>query len=137
MSAQTILPVFIRGDAGELNRIGTATLLDDRSGFVLVLGQIVTGNKSVSHAPAQASGGGPVFPPYGRAKGMPVHGAPEGDLRFYAGGARRSIGDPSKARFHDKERALFAAIQAELARQGLDPEEEPGEAPAVDDQLPV
>jgi hypothetical protein len=39
------------------------------------------------------------------------------DLEYYANGARRSLADPSKSRWHDKERALLAAIEAEIARQ--------------------
>lgn len=59
-----------------------------------------------------------VFPNYGRSKGMPVSGAAMGDLEFYANGARRTLNDPGKQRFHDKERQLLAAIEAEIARQG-------------------
>ena len=33
------------------------------------------------------------------------------DLEYYANGARRSLADSSKARFHDKERSLLAAIE--------------------------
>ena len=58
-----------------------------------------------------------VFPPYGRSKGAPIYGASMQDLEFYANGARRSLNDPSKARWHDKERALLAAIENEMARQ--------------------
>ncbi len=58
-----------------------------------------------------------VFPNYGRSKGAPIQGASMQDLEFYANGARRSLGDPSKSRWHDKERALLAAIEAEMARQ--------------------
>lgn len=71
-------------------------------------------------APARASGGGGggmVFPPYGRSKGLPVVGASLQDLEFYANGCRRTLGDPGKERWHDKERVLLAAIEAELARQ--------------------
>jgi hypothetical protein len=57
---------------------------------------------------------GPVFPNYGRSKGMPVAGASVQDLEFYANGCRRSLADESKARWHDKERTLLAAIEAEL-----------------------
>ena len=57
------------------------------------------------------------FPNYGRSKNAPIFGATEQDLEYYANGARRSLADPSKARWHDKERALLAAIEAELARQ--------------------
>lgn len=71
------------------------------------------------HAPAAGGGGGgAVFPPYGRSKGAPVAGASAGDLEFYASGCRRTLADPAKARWHDKERELLAAIEAEIARQG-------------------
>jgi hypothetical protein len=59
-----------------------------------------------------------IFPPYGRSKGQPVAGASMGDLEFYANGCRRTLNDPGKARWHDKERVLLAAIEAEIARQG-------------------
>ena len=78
-----------------------------------------------------ASSGGVVFPPYGRSKGAPVAGASMQDLEFYAGGCRRSLGDPSKARWHDKEAQLLAAIEAEIARQGNG-----GEPPPSDDDAP-
>src|SRR4051812_25649341 len=62
-------------------------------------------------APAPAAAARPVstssgllptnFPNYGRSKGAPIAGASQGDLEYYANGARRSIADPAKARFHD------------------------------------
>ena len=58
-----------------------------------------------------------VFPPYGRSKGAPIAGASVQDLEFYISGSRRSLDDPSKARWHEKERVLLAAMEAELARQ--------------------
>lgn len=73
---------------------------------------------------AASSDGGAVFPNYGGAKGQPIKGAAQKDLEYYANGARRSLADPSKARFHDKERALLAAIEAELG---------PGEPPPMTD----
>ena len=60
---------------------------------------------------------GAVFPSYGRAKGLPVAGATRQDLEYYAAGARRTLADESKSRFHDKERALLAAIEAEIVAQ--------------------
>jgi hypothetical protein len=39
------------------------------------------------------------------------------DLEYYANGARRSLADPSKSRWHDRERALLASIEAEIERQ--------------------
>ena len=75
--------------------------------------------KPQTSTPARkAADGEPVFPQYGRNKGGAIVGASIQDLEFYANGARRSLGDPSKERFHDKERALLAAIEAEIARQG-------------------
>jgi hypothetical protein len=59
-----------------------------------------------------------VFPPYGRSKGAPVSGASLNDLEFYRNGCLRTLADESKARWHDKERVLLAAIEAEIARQG-------------------
>lgn len=58
-----------------------------------------------------------VFPPYGRSKGAKIAGASIQDLEFYISGSRRSLDDPSKARWHEKERVLLAAMEAELARQ--------------------
>ena len=58
-----------------------------------------------------------VFPPYGRSKGLPIHGASLSDLEFYRNGCERTLGDPAKSRWHEKERVLLAAIDAELARQ--------------------
>jgi hypothetical protein len=71
--------------------------------------------RAVSSAPGEAPS---VFPPYGRSRGLPIRGASAQDLDFYATGARRTLADPGKARFHDKERALLGAIEAEQARQG-------------------
>lgn len=67
---------------------------------------------------AASSGGGAVFPGYGNSKGMPIAGADLRTLEFYANGCRKSLGDPAKARWHDKEKALLATIEAEIAAQG-------------------
>ena len=39
------------------------------------------------------------------------------DLEYYAGGCRRSLADPAKARFHAKEQILLDAIMSEIHRQ--------------------
>ena len=100
-------------------RVGTAVRADD--GFRLTLGELSIGaTADPARAPraAAASGdGGMVFPPYGRSKGAPIVGASIQDLEFYIGGSRRSLDDPGKARWHEKERVLLAALEAELARQ--------------------
>ena len=120
-------PVYVevrQGSGTEKVKVGTATREGD--GFVLRLGELRLGAAEAAPAPRRSApaggggggGGGEVFPNYGRSKGMPIRGASQQDLEFYANGARRTLGDPGKARFHDKERALLAAIEAEIARQG-------------------
>ncbi len=104
----------------EAVRVGTAVRSGD--GFNLVLGELSIGSAADVAAPARRSaaptgGGGMVFPPYGRSKGQPIAGASTADLEFYLSGCQRTLGDPAKSRWHDKERVLMAAIEAELARQ--------------------
>lgn len=55
-----------------------------------------------------------VFPNYGQAKGGAISGASMKDLEYYANGARRSIADPEKARFRDREQQLLAVIEWEM-----------------------
>ena len=74
--------------------------------------------KAASRPSGSGGGDGMVFPNYGRSKGLPISGASMQDLEFYANGARRTLSDPGKQRFHDKERVLLAAIETEMARQG-------------------
>ena len=80
---------------------------------------------------SSSASAGVTFPNYGRARGAPVAGASMQDLEFYANGARRSLADPAKQRFHASEQKLLDAIEAEIARQS-DPSNfrsEPGEPP--------
>lgn len=128
MSAQREFPVTIavsRPD-GEIEHVRVGTAIDNGNGFTLRLGELAIGTTPVassaaaprrSSPPAGGAADGMVFPPYGRSKGMPVVGASLSDLEFYASGSRRSLADPGKARWHDKERVLLAAIEAEIARQ--------------------
>jgi hypothetical protein len=106
-------------------QIGTAVRRGD--GFSVRLGELTIGGEGgtrsagapARRAPPSAPGDPPtVFPPYGRSRGMAIRGASAQDLDFYATGARRTLADPGKARFHDKERALLTAIEAEQSRQG-------------------
>lgn len=69
---------------------------------------------SNQNAAIPVTSSGAVFPNYGRAKGQPIAGAELKDLEFYAAACRKSLADPSKARWHDKERALLEAIDAEI-----------------------
>jgi len=105
-------------------RVGTAVRVND--GFRLSLGELsigLTADAAPARTPraAAASGdGGMVFPPYGRSKGAPIAGASTQDLEFYISGCRRTLDDPAKSRWHDKERVLLAALEAELARSNGD-----------------
>lgn len=81
---------------------------------------------ALAKAPAARTGGGAdAFPNYGRDKGTPIKGASMESLNYYAEGARRSLADPAKERFHDKERRLLAAIEAEISRQSVGDGEPP------------
>lgn len=109
MAAKTF-PVTISGS-------GTATF--DGDGLAVELGTVLI---STSPGPVRApapNSGGPVFPNYGRSKGCPIAGASKGDLEFYANNCRRTLADPGKAKWHDKERSLLAQIESEMARQAM------------------
>lgn len=67
--------------------------------------------------PAAPAGTGAFFPNYGRSKGAPIAGASMAELDYYAGNARKSIADPAKEKWRDKETALLTAIDAERKRQ--------------------
>ncbi|HET9158229.1 MAG TPA: hypothetical protein VFN91_16260 [Myxococcaceae bacterium] len=121
------LPVTVsvtRAD-GTVEQVQVGTAVRRGDGFSVRLGELTIGGEGGARsAPARrAAPAGPgepptVFPPYGRSRGLPIQGASAQDLEFYATGARRTLADPGKARFHDKERALLSAIEAEQARQG-------------------
>lgn len=130
MSDRFPVYVTVTRDDGrpEQVRIGSATKTAD--GFALAFDAMTIGGapmKAAAAAPARAAapraassgggGDGMLLPNYGRSKGQPVYGASRQDLEFYANGARRSLSDPSKSRWHDKERQLLASIEAEIARQ--------------------
>src|SRR5512140_1192562 len=117
---------------GKVEQVRVGTAFKEGDGFRLVLGELAIGGAQDRPAPAarpaasgaSTSAGEPTqFPNYGRSKNAPIAGASEQDLEYYANGARRSLSDPSKARWHEKEKALLAAIEKELARQR-------GESPA-------
>ncbi|QSQ21650.1 hypothetical protein JY651_41860 [Pyxidicoccus parkwayensis] len=116
--------VAVRRPDGRVEQVRVGTAFKNAEGFTLKLGEMSIGSApdAAAAAPRRAASGGGggdgmVFPNYGRSKGAPVSGASMQDLEFYANGARRSLNDPSKSRWHDKERQLLAAIEAEIARQ--------------------
>ena len=135
-------PVFSEFN-GVRTRIGTANQAEDGS-FVIVLGGfLVVGaaegpSRSQSNArPTSSGGSGMCLPNYGRQKGQPIAGADLKALEFYAGGCVRSLDNPEKARWHDRERELLAAINAEIQRQGGTPvhvnaQEEYGQPPPME-----
>lgn len=139
--------VLVRRPDGSTESVRVGTAVRAGNGFQLKLGELSIGlvadpAPSRGSREAAPSGGGMVFPPYGRSKGAPIAGASVQDLEFYIGGSRRSLDDPSKSRWHDKERALLAAMEAELARQrgaggdGADfapPDDYDGPPPSDDD----
>lgn len=93
--------------------------MDDLQKIIAALDRIEARlDKIIAPRPASApASSGAVFPPYGRSKGRPIYGASRGDLDYYAEGARRSLADTAKARWHDKERMLLADIEMEIDRQ--------------------
>ena len=116
-------------------RVGTAVRVEDT--FQISLGELSIGAvadpaSAARRAPQSAGDGGMVFPPYGRSKGTPVAGGSMQDLEFYANGCRRTLGDESKSRWHEKERVLLAAIEQEMARQGGDAPSSTGNGSAFD-----
>lgn len=112
---------------GSVEQVRVGTAFRSGEGFTIQMGELTIGStpvRSSESAPrrraASSSGGGGdgmVFPPYGRSKGAPIYGASMQDLEYYANGCRRTLNDPSKSRWHEKERVLLAAIEAEIARQ--------------------
>lgn len=145
--------VEVRRADGSVEHVRVGTAVRNEDGFSLKLGELSIGSTpdarraAPSGAPAygggaaygggSAGGDGMIFPPYGRSKGMPIAGATMQDLEFYANGSRRSLGDPSKSRWHDKERVLLAAIETEIARQrGESPPEGEGPPPLGDEDIP-
>ncbi len=145
MSEQWIVTVAVNRPDGGVEHVRVGSAVKAGEGFALTFDQMslrpdgapAPRTASRAAAPRAPSGGGGsdlVFPPYGRSKGLPIAGASMQDLEFYASGSRRSLNDPSKSRWHDKERVLLAAIEAEIARQRGD---EGGGGPAPsDDGIP-
>ncbi|MFZ5444787.1 MAG: hypothetical protein ACOZQL_32660 [Myxococcota bacterium] len=136
-------PVFVAvtREDGRVEQVRVGSAVRAGEGFTLSFDAMTIGAAPMRAAPAPrqaagapraapAPGDGMVLPNYGRSKGMPVVGASLQDLEFYANGARRSLADPSKARWHDKERQLLSAIEAEIARQRGE------EPPPSDDGIP-
>lgn len=147
--------VSVTRDDGRVEQVRVGSAVKTGEGFTVAFDAMVIGATPMSAAPRAAAarpaaaagrpapagaGDGMLLPNYGRSKGMPVVGASLQDLEFYANGSRRSLSDPSKARWHDKEKQLLAAIEAEIARQrGEDPpppSSDDGPPPPGDEDAP-
>ena len=91
--------------------------------------------RPASSTPKAAPSSGATLPNYGRRKNEPIAGAPVADLEYYAAGCRRTLDDPGKSKWHEKEKTLLAAIEAEIARQkgGAPAGDSPG---FTDDDIP-
>jgi hypothetical protein len=118
--------VAVRRPDGRVEQVRVGTAFRNGDGFSLKLGELSIGSAPDAAAPAprrassSSYGGGgeiSVFPNYGRSKGGPIQGATMQDLEYYANGARRSLADPSKSRWHEREKQLLASIEAEISRQ--------------------
>ncbi|ADO68250.1 hypothetical protein [Stigmatella aurantiaca] len=119
--------VAVQRPDGRVEHVRVGTAYKREEGFSLRMGELSIGavpdavapapRRAVSSGGGGGGGDGAIFPNYGRSKGGAIYGATMQDLEYYANGARRSLADPSKARWHDKERALLASIEAEIARQ--------------------
>jgi hypothetical protein len=138
--------VLVRRPDGSMESVRVGTAVRSGDGFRLTLGELSIGaNADAPQARASRDSAPPgdrglVFPPYGRSKGAPIAGASIQDLEYYINGSRRTLDDPGKARWHDKERALLAAMEAELARQrgggGGGPRSGQSSSPFDDDGIP-
>jgi hypothetical protein len=141
MNERLPVTVAVSRPDGTVEHVRVGWAVKQGTGFSISLGELTIGagvGAGVGAAPEArrpapppaSSAGGAVFPPYGRSKGAPIAGASLQDLEFYAAGARRTLGDPAKSRWHEKERQLLATIEAEIARQGGAP------PPRGDDDAP-
>ena len=83
-----------------------------------------------ANAAPRASGGGLRVGNFGRRKGEAIEGMPIADLEWYLAAADKSLANPEKARFHDNERAIKAALEREIAKQSGQPA--PANIPAED-----
>lgn len=104
---------------GAAMEVTAGTWMDEATILALCKAAVAYANEreidAMSRVKPKTPSGGAVFPPYGKTAGQPVAGASMRDLEFYRAGCVRTLADPEKARFHEKEKALLAAIDAEIA----------------------
>lgn len=99
---------------GDTDDLANKRMVHDAA-FAYVAARGGAAPKVENRAPVSGNSGA-VFPNYGKAKGQPIAGASMADLEYYLRGCERTLADPSKERWHQKERELAAVIRAEMAR---------------------
>jgi hypothetical protein len=67
--------------------------------------------------PAAASGGNDPTVPFGRSKGKRVSECDTNDLQWLRGAVSKSLDDPAKANFAQRNREFLDAIEAEIERR--------------------
>jgi hypothetical protein len=99
------LPVTmtIRRPDGTYEQVQIGTAVQTPEGFALRLGELIVKPEA---APPEADLGA----------GTNAQGFID-DLEYYANRARKKLADPSKARWHESERVLLRALEAEMARK--------------------
>ena len=101
MNNEAAMPVSVevQREDGTTERVRVGYAVRSGDGFVLRLGELRLGGREEPRA-RPFSGGTSLE-----------------DLENLAERARRTLADPKKARWHEDERALLAAVEAELARK--------------------
>lgn len=96
------------------------------------LDKIIAMLTAMGTRPAAASSSGPptTLPGYGRSAGAAIATAELADLQWYASNCKKSLDDPGKAKWHERERAMLAALEAEIMKRG----KAPAGAPSTDDE---
>ena len=106
MATDLAVVVEVAQPDGTLGFVRVGTARRDGAFFVLDLGAL---RLSPLEPEVAAVALAPVPPP-------PASGGTLEDLEYIAARARRTLGDASKARWHNQERALLQEVEAELAR---------------------
>ncbi len=114
----TDLPVVVEvakpDGSQELVRVGTARR--DGAYFVLDLSALrISPLEEPARAAQPQPHGSPTPPPQPPPQPPSIGGTTE-DLEYIAARARRTLADPSKARWHEQEKMILAEVERELER---------------------
>ena len=99
--------VLVEGPGGHTEHIRVGTAYRSGDGFVIQIDPVHIGASEALTARRS--------PPFAL------------DLEYYADRARKKLADPTKARWHDAERATLQAIEAEQARRSAAKKGSPAE----------